>query len=125
VKIVEIENRSRPLPAPLYAEYCQSFFCKLAGLAFRRRLAPDRALILVQSRENRVDSAIHMFGMAFDLTIIWLDNNLRVLEVRHARRWRSVIMPRHPARFVVECGLSHLDDFIVGDQLVFQTPTET
>lgn len=121
MKIVEIENRSRPLSAPLYAEYCQTFFCKLAGLAFRRRLPPDRALILVQSKENRVDSAVHMFGMAFDLAIVWLDSNLLVKEVRHARRWRSIIVPRYPARFVVECGLSRLDDFAVGDQLALKT----
>lgn len=121
MKIVEIENRSRSLPAPLYAEYCESFFCKLAGLSWRRSLAPDRALILVQSRETRVDSAIHMIGMFFDLAIVWLDNDLRVFEVRHARKWLSLFMPRKPARYVVECGLSHLAEFAVGDRLAFKT----
>jgi uncharacterized membrane protein (UPF0127 family) len=122
MKIVEIENCSRTLAEPLYAEYCQSFWCKFAGLSFRRRIPLNHALILVQSRPSRIDSAIHMIGMFFDLAVLWLDDDLRVLEVRHARRWWSIIVPRHPARYVVECPQSRLDEFSIGDQLAFQDP---
>ena len=117
---VHIRNRSQPFKKPLVAEYCQSFLCKLRGLALHRALPEERGLLLVDAHKSRLGAAVHMLAMAFDLTIVWLDSNLNVVDLRLARRWRSFIVPRNPARFVLECAASRYEDFQLGDQLALE-----
>jgi hypothetical protein len=120
MKQVRIVNSSRPLPRPLAGTWCASFLCRLRGLAWRRRLAPDAALILVQPRQSRSGAAIHMFGMFFDLAIIWLDEERRVVDAQLAFRWRSILLPAQAARYVIECAPQRLSEFHLGDQIVFE-----
>ncbi len=117
---VQVLNRNRALLQPLEVEYCASFLCKLRGLSWQRHLAPERGLLMAEPAESRLNSAIHMLGMAFDLSIIWLDNDLRVVDVRPARRWRSFLTPRKAARYVIECRLERLEEFQIGDQIELQ-----
>lgn len=117
---IQIVNHSHKLKSPLTADYCESFLCKLRGLALRRKLPANRGLVLADASESRLSAGIHMLGMFFDLTIVWLDNELKVVDVRRARRWRSFIFPRKPARYVIECGGSRYEDFRIGDKLAFQ-----
>lgn len=117
---VHIINHSRRLKKPLTADYCESFFCKLRGLALRRKLVAGHGLMLVYGSESRLNTGIHMLGMFFDLTIVWLDRNAKVVDVRRARRWRSFLFPRKPACYVIECGVSRYEDFRIGDKLAFE-----
>lgn len=117
---VHIRNRSRALRQPLSAAYCASFLCKLRGLSWRRELPLDDGLLMVEAGESRLNTAIHMLGMAFDLAIVWLDSELRVVDVQAARRWRSFLTPRKAARYVLECRLERLEEFQLGDQLDLQ-----
>lgn len=73
-----------------------------------------------QVTEDRINAAIHMFFMNFDLTVVWLDRNLRVVDVQYARRWRPAYTPAKPARYVLELHPDRLNDFQTGDQLVFE-----
>lgn len=117
---VQIYNRTRPLPESLWAGYCQSFWCRLRGLSFRRALPRQQSLLLVQAAESRWDAAIHMFFMSFDLSIIWLDDDKKVVDRRKARRWRAVIVPQAPARYVLEAPTFWYEYFFIGDQLEFE-----
>jgi uncharacterized membrane protein (UPF0127 family) len=118
---VNIINRTRSLKQPLAAGFCESFWCKLRGLSWRRSLAEDRGLVLADKSESRVNSSIHMLGMMFPLTILWLDSNFKVVDVYHAKPWLSFAAPRKPARYVIECAASRHEDFQIGDQLAFET----
>lgn len=117
---VTIVNRTHKLKSALVAEYCENFLCKLRGLALRRKLPANRALVLADASESRLSAGVHMLGMSFDLTIVWLDKNLKVVDVGRGRRWRSFLFPRKPARYVIECGVSRYEDFRIGDKLAFQ-----
>jgi uncharacterized membrane protein (UPF0127 family) len=117
---IQIINQSRPLAAPLRAELCDTFASKLRGLAWRRELPREQGIVLVDRAESRLNSAIHMLGMFFDLGIVWLDAAKRVVDVRQARRWRSILLPRKPAQFVIECAVERLEEFRVGDQIAFE-----
>ena len=119
MKIVEIQNSRQPLITPIKAIYCDSFFCQLRGLMFRRSLAPDEGLLLVQKRENRSESAIHMLFMFVDLAVVWLNASKQVVDVKFARRWRVIYAPQSPAQYVLELPDDYLDAFQVGDQLKF------
>lgn len=117
---VQILNRNRALQLPLEVDYCTSFLCKLRGLSWRRHLALGHGLLMAEAGESRLNTAIHMLGMAFDLSIIWLDSDLRVVDVRPAWRWRSFLTPRKAARYVIECRLERLEEFQIGDQIELQ-----
>lgn len=87
---------------------------------FQRKLAPTEGLLLADARANRLNAGIHMLGMLFDLSILWLDGNLNVVDKAIARPWRSFLFPRRPARYVIECAVSRYEEFQIGDQLAFE-----
>ena len=114
---VLIYNLTRPSTPPTQARYCSSFVCRLRGLTFRRRLPSADGLLLVQSRDSRVDSSIHMLFVWIDLAVVWITDGGEVVDVRLARRWRPAYFPRRPARYVLEMAVAHLEDFHIGDKV--------
>lgn len=114
---VIVRNLSRTLPAPARVRDCRSFFCRLRGLMFRRRLGRDDGLLLVQPRQNRTDAAIHMLFVPFDLAVIWIDDAGLVVDRVLARAWRPAYIPRAPARYTLEIHPSRFDEYQVGDRV--------
>ncbi len=119
MQIVEIRNSSLPLKSPLQAKYCNSFMCQFRGFMFRRSLGSDEGLLLVQKRENRSESTIHMLFMFIDLAVVWISAEYTVVDVKYARRWRLMYAPKYPAKYVLELPTARLDEFKIGDQLQF------
>ncbi|MEW5870128.1 MAG: DUF192 domain-containing protein [Chloroflexota bacterium] len=118
---VTIHNLTHSGIAPVQAHYCDSFFCQLRGLTFRRVLPPDQGLLLVQGRDSRLDSAIHMLGVYFDLAVVWINQDEEVVDVKLARRWRPAYVPKRPARYVLELAAERLNDFHIGDRVKIET----
>lgn len=101
-------------------KWCASFWCKLRGLMFRRNLPEDEGLVFVYGRESRIDASIHMFFMAFNIAVIWLDAKGRVVDKTLAKVWRPAYAPRSPAQYVIEAHPSLLDRIAIGDELRFE-----
>ena len=120
MKQVIVHNQDYAQAKPVRAVYCDSFTCRLRGLTFRRRLGLEHGLLLVQSRDSRMDASIHMLGVFIDLAIIWINNSGKVVDTCLARRWRLAYVPKHPARFILEIHPDRLNDFSVGDQVYFE-----
>ena len=120
MKNIRIENKNRPLPAPLQAIYCDSFLCRLRGLMFRSNLAQGEGLLLVEARDSRLDTSIHMLFVPMDLAVIWINSAYTVVETVLARSWRPAYVPRHAARYILEIAPSRLNEFTVGDQVEFK-----
>lgn len=72
---------------------------------------------MVQGRADRVESSIHMLFMLFDLTVVWLDDQYCVVDVKLCRRWRPAYFPAGPARYVLETHTDRLPDFQIGDRI--------
>ena len=117
---ISITNLSRPLAQTIQARYCDSFFCRLRGLTFRRNLPARTGLLIVEGRDNRLDASIHMLFMWMDLAVVWIDSSLCVVDVKLARRWRLAYLPQAPARYVLELPIECQADFAVGDLLKFE-----
>ncbi|NPA07246.1 MAG: hypothetical protein GXO54_07610 [Chloroflexi bacterium] len=117
---VRVHNVSRPLPRPLRARWCASWWCRFRGLMGVRALAANEGLLLVWPTASRWGTAVHMFGMRFDLAIVWLDDARHVVDVRRARAWRSVLVPRAAARYVLELRPEWLSSFHVGDVIQWE-----
>jgi len=120
MKQVMVYNLDNPELEVVRAHFCASFACRLRGLTFRRTPAPNQGLLMVQSRESRLDAAIHMLGVWMDLAVVWINTRQVVVDVRLARRWRLFYLPEHPARYVLEMAVEHLADFKTGDRIKFE-----
>ena len=83
-------------------------------------MPPEWGLLLVQGRSSRLDSAVHMLWMWFDLAVVWLDEDWVVVDVRPARRWQPFLMPARAARYVLETGITYLDRYAIGDELTLE-----
>ena len=117
---VNVRNISKSLKSDLVLDYCATYFCKLRGLAWRRRINKGAGIVLVSKRPSKANSAIHMLGLFFDLSIIWLDSNKRVVDLALAIKWRSMLAPKSAAKYVIECASSRLSEFNIGDQIAFE-----
>jgi uncharacterized membrane protein (UPF0127 family) len=120
MKLVKIQNRSNQRVKPIQARYCSSFLCRLRGLMFTRQIGNYEGLLMVQAKADRVESAIHMLFMGYDLAVVWLDEQYRVVDVKHCKRWRPAYIPAASARYVLETHVNRVKDFIVGDELAIQ-----
>jgi uncharacterized membrane protein (UPF0127 family) len=61
-----------------------------------------------------------MFGVFFDLGIIWLNDSGEVVDKCLAKRWVTIKAPRKPARYVLEVVPERLNEFRIGDMISFE-----
>ena len=119
-KIVTVKNKNRRIQDPLQVLYCDTFFTQLRGLSFRPRLHLDEGLLLVGKRDSRLDSSIHMFFVPFDLSVIWINSALQVVDKVLAKPWRPAYFSKQPARFALEIHPERWRDFEIGDGVEFR-----
>lgn len=113
-----IANVNRTIE-PIYARYCDTFFAQLRGFTFHSHLSPTEGLVLVGKRDSRLDSSIHMLFVSFDLSIIWIDSEMNVVDKVFAKAWRPAYFSKAPAKFVLEVHPDRWNDFEIGDVLEF------
>ena len=101
------------------ASWCDSFLSKLRGLTFRRSLTPQDGMVLVNAKDDRLNSAIHMFFVFFDLAVIWVNDQGVVVDKVLAKPWRPHYGAQTPARYVIEGHPVILDQVQIGDTLQF------
>jgi len=96
-----------------------TFFKRWRGLMLRRRLDEGDGLLFTFRRENRSESAIHMFFVGFPIAAVWLDARGVVVDAKLAKPWRPYYAPARPARYLIEAPPSLLGRVAVGDRLIF------
>lgn len=104
----------------LRVKYCDTFLTQLRGLTFRSSLARDEGLLLVGRRDSRFDSSIHMLFVPFDLSVIWINSALHVVDKVLAKSWRPAYFPKQPAKYTLEIHPERWGDFEVGDGVEFK-----
>lgn len=119
MKYIKIINQTNRASAPILAKYCQSFFCQFRGLMFKKYLPDEQGLLLVQSSDGKVNSSIHMMFMWIDLAVIWINSDYKVVDRVIAQRWKVGYFPKSPAKYVLETGVSHINDFNIDDVVCF------
>jgi uncharacterized membrane protein (UPF0127 family) len=87
---------------------------------FRSSLPSDKGLLLVEGRDSRLDTSIHMLFVFMDLAVIWINSEKIVVDKVLARSWRPAYTPNRPARFILEIHPSRLGEFNIGDHIEFQ-----
>lgn len=118
-RTIKVQNVSNLNSMLIDADYCDDFWSKFHGLMLHPPLKTNEGALLVEDRESRINASIHMFFMRFDICVIWINNDFRVVDVRTARRWRPMYLPAQPARYILETHVSQFDNFKIGDQVSF------
>lgn len=119
-KQIVVENKSRKIQTPPLIQYCDTFLTQLRGFTFRPRLSRDEGLVLVGTRDSRFDSSIHMLFVSFDLTVIWINSEMKVVDKALAKAWRPAYFSKQPARYVLEIHPERWDDYDIGDIVQFK-----
>lgn len=120
MQIVQIDNQNHPLQTQIRAGYCSGFWDRFKGLMFRPGIAENEGLLLDEAADSRINTAIHMFFMKFDIAAIWINSKYCIVDVCLAKKWQPFYAPRQPARFVLETHVGQLDHFKPGDIVTFK-----
>jgi|SRR5919106_5646337 uncharacterized membrane protein (UPF0127 family) len=116
-KSISIENKSRRIDGALQIKFCDTFFCQLRGLMFRSHISREEGLLLVGKRDSRLDSSIHMLFISFNLTVVWINSEMQVVDKILARPWRPAYFSKKPARYALEVHAERWGDFEIGDRV--------
>lgn len=117
MKKVTLSNLTRPTPRPVVVGNASSFFHRLKGLMFRSKLEEDEGILLVQPRDSKIDSAIHMLFVGMPLGVVWINNANEVVDTVVAKPWRLYYGPERAARYILEIHPDRLDYFCKGDRV--------
>ena len=117
---ITVQNLSRKLDQPAVVGYCDSFIYKLRGLMFRSRLALDEGLLLVEKRNSRLDTSIHMFFVPFDLAVFWINSDMMVVDKVIAKSWKPAYFPKADAQYTLEIHPTRWADYEIGDKVEFK-----
>lgn len=115
----QILNTTRGAELVAQARWCDSFGSKLRGFTFRRTLAAGDGLVLVERSDSRMNTAIHMLFVFFDLGVIWVNDAGVVVDTALAKPWRLSYAPQAPARYVIEAHPDVLQRVTIGDYIQF------
>ena len=116
-KIVKLGKSSSPSTV-VNLRICDTFFSKFKGLMFSRELKPDHGILIVEKNESRMNTAIHMMFMNYDITVLWLDKKMVVIDKVLAKKWALYYAPKIPAQYVVELHQSKFTEYSIGDKLI-------
>lgn len=101
------------------AKWCNTFATKLRGFTFQRTWKTGDGLVLVEKKDNRVNTAIHMLFVFFDLGVLWVNDAGRLVDKAVAKPWRLSYVPQAPARYVIEAHPDIVEQVAVGDTIIF------
>jgi uncharacterized membrane protein (UPF0127 family) len=119
-KLIAIENKNRQVEGDLRIKYCDTFFAQLRGLTFRSSLPRGEGLLLAGKRDSRLDSSIHMLFVPFDLSVVWINSAMQVVDKVLAKAWRPAYFSKQPAQYTLEIHPERWRDFEIGDTVEFK-----
>jgi len=117
---IHIHNLNRKIESPPRVGYCDAFSCRLRGLMFRSKLELDEGLLLVEKRDSRLDTSIHMFFVPFDLAVFWINADMTVVDKIIAKSWHPAYFPKAGAKYTLEIHPDRIGDYEIGDQVEFE-----
>lgn len=87
-----------------------TFSTRLLGYMFQKR--PHHNYLLITPCNS-----IHTFFMKFEIDVLFLDKNMRVIRILKALKPGKIIMPMKLAKTVVEAPSGKLNGFEIGDEV--------
>src|SRR3989338_424947 len=108
-------NKERIASAKLY----NTFFLRMKGLMFAKRLKKGEAILLAFS--SNVFAPIHTLFMRFPIDAVWIDENLKIVDVKkNIKPFTLFVKPAGNAKYVLELNAGSADGLKKGDCLRFK-----
>jgi uncharacterized protein len=101
----------------LQIELADTFLKRFLGYMGRKSIQPEQGMLFTLDRTSKMDASIHMFFMRFDIAVIWLSDDLTVVDKTIARCWRPAYAPAQPAKYILETHPSQIDNFSLQDRV--------
>jgi len=117
---VRIINTTHPLNQQLIVDWRQTFWGRFRGLMFTNSLNSGCGILMDELVESILAATIHMMFMNFDIVVVWIDQNKKVVDIKEAKKWALYLSPSRPAQFILELHKDRFPDFECGDQLKFE-----
>ncbi|MFN8383318.1 MAG: DUF192 domain-containing protein [Anaerolineales bacterium] len=119
-QIISIKNLTKAIDQPAQVGYCDTFTGKLRGLMFRKSLSLNEGLLLVEKRNSRLDTSIHMFFVPFDLAVFWINSDMTIVDKVIAKSWHPAYFPKADAQYTLEIHPDRFGDYEIGDKVEFK-----
>jgi uncharacterized membrane protein (UPF0127 family) len=117
---INIHNLNKAINDLPDVEYCDSFLCRLRGLMFRSQLGLNEGLLLVEKRDSRLDTSIHMLFVSFNLAVFWINSEMTVVDKVIAKSWHPAYFSKADAKFTLEIHPDRIGDYEIGDKVEFK-----
>jgi len=78
---------------------CKTFFSKLRGLMFRRLKGNESLLFEFKKSKKR---SIHMFFVFYSIKAIWIDQDMKVVDIKTAKPFIPYLSSKKPAKYFLE-----------------------
>ena len=99
----------------LQIHYADTFFSRFLGLMGKKSIGENEGLLFVMDKPSRLDAGIHMFFMRFDIAVVWISENYKVVDKTYAKKWHPSYLPKVKAKYFLETHPSQLGNFSEGD----------
>ena len=102
------------------AEVADTFWKRLLGLMFRRKMAEGSGL-LIELPGGRKNCAVHTLFMSFPIDLVFLDLNKKVVDVKTLVPWRYYD-PKRECGWILELVEGRIKelDLHPGDELILE-----
>ena len=118
--MARIYNRTQNEALADSAELADTFFSRVRGLMFRRRIERPLIFVFDEGQEKSGQAcAIHSLFVFFSFSAIYLDAKKRVVDVAVCGPFLSFMMPRSECAYLIEGEPGLVEKVRVGDVLEF------
>ena len=104
----------------LEAWYFESFFNRLQGLMFKKKISNNQAGLFINKNENIMDSTIHMLFMNFDIAVFWIDRLNTIVDKKIAKKWGLIYYPEVKSQKILETHTDIYDKLQIGDKIIIE-----
>lgn len=113
----KLTTQSNQNPVVLSVEWADTFFSRFMGLMGRKEIDQSKGLVLALDRESKINAAIHMLFMRFNIAVIWLSEDFKVIDKIIAEKWHLSYQPKIAAKYILETHPTNLTLFDIGDKI--------
>jgi uncharacterized protein len=94
-----IYNRTTNKTIKIKIKFANSYFKRLKGLMFKKNI--DYGLVFITKAKTRFKCGIHTSFMKFNIDVYFLDENLRIFDVKTLKPWENYT-PSKKADYIIE-----------------------
>lgn len=98
-----------------------NFINRLKGLMFTKQIQIDEGALFINKTENKIDSAIHMLFMRYNIAVFWINNSNIIVDKSIAKKWNLIYCPKVKASKILETHVENYDNLQIGEKIIIES----